>query len=840
MKTFSPALRLGLSLLISGFGVFPYFACVAQAQGNAALLGAVQGQGQQAGGATAGLGSIAPTSLQLPNYQAPAILQRPDFGAQDVQSSSRSPLVASKPQAPNQFQRFVQESTGKLLPLFGVSLFENPSAYAPAAIAPAPAEYVLGPGDEVRIQVWGNVDFAGVQTLDRSGQINLPKIGAINLGGVQVKDLEAVLKKQVSTVFNNVNVSASLGKLRGITVYVVGQANQPGTYNLNSLSTLVNALFASGGPNNNGSMRQIELKRGGKTVTTLDLYDFIGKGDKSKDAALQPGDIIMIPPAGPRMALVGATDHGAIYELKPGSKVKDVLALGGGLSALASQQKALLERINLQTSQTLPIAQTAQSPQAQQAPRQVQNLTLNAQGVEQTLQDGDVLMLLPISPAFANAVTLQGTVAQPLRHPWTSNMRVTDLIPDREALITPDYYKRKNKLVQVLEYREPRNIKDGVDYKDMRDPREIKALKESKDSKDANAQLVDNQEAGRFNYIKETGKEAGKDVAQRINTLVDQINWDYAVVERLNTKDLRIELIPFNLGKAVLQKDPAHNLVLQPGDVVTILSSTDVQLPSERKSRIVRIEGEVATPGIYQILPGETLTQLIQRVGGITPQAYVFGTEFNRESVRKQQQENLDKVIRMLEAQNLGATASLTANLGADRAAQSAALQQQQQQQQQSQIARLKSLKSKGRLSLELDADKQTLPNIPLEDGDTILVPSLPGFVAAAGSVNNDNVFIYRSGKTVADVLAAAGLNEDSEPSETFVLRADGSILGRKSAGWFSRFDGTKLMPGDTVVVPSKVDRESGYNTLIRGLRDWTQILSNLGIGAAAIKTLSN
>jgi hypothetical protein len=250
-------------------------------------------------------------------------------------------------------------------------------------------------------------------------------------------------------------------------------------------------------------------------------------------------------------------------------------------------------------------------------------------------------------------------------------MRVTDLIPDREALITPDYYKRKNKLVQVLEYREPRNIKDGIDSKDMKDPKDIKALKESKDSKE---QLADNQDAGRFNYIKETGKEAGKDVAQRINTLVDQINWDYAVVERLNTKDLRVELFPFNLGKAVLQKDPAHNLMLQPGDVVTILSSSDVQLPTERKSRVVRIEGEVATPGIYQILPGETLAKLIQRVGGFTPQAYVYGTEFNRESVRKQQQENLDKVIRRLEAQGIGASATLSANLGADRAVQAAAL----------------------------------------------------------------------------------------------------------------------------------------------------------------------
>jgi protein involved in polysaccharide export with SLBB domain len=813
MNSFSNARNWGLVLLFSGFALAPMSAAFAQ-NTNAALMGAAQGQvpGQNQGAAgMAGMAApgAAQPGFQQPGLQIPGILPRPDFGAQDAQRNNLSPLRAPKLQQPSQFQKFVQESTGKLFPLFGASLFENPMAYVADTAAPAPAEYVLGPGDEVRIQIWGTVDFAGNQTLDRNGQINLPKIGVVTLGGVQVKDLEAVLKKQVGTVFNNVNVNAALGKLRGITVYVVGQANQPGTYNLNSLSTLVNAVFASGGPNTNGSMRQIELKRGGRTITTLDLYDFISKGDKSKDAALQPGDVIMIPPAGPRMALVGATDHGAIYELKSGAKVKDVLALGGGLSALATQQKALLERINTQTTS------------AQQAPRQVQNLVLNQQGLDQSLQDGDVLTLLPISPAFANAITLQGTVAQPLRHPWVNNMRITDLIPDREALITFDYYKRKNKLVQA------------IDAKESRDPRDIRDQRDVRDQRDS---FSDNVEFGK---PRET-KDAGKEVAQRINSMVDQINWDYAVVERLNTKDLRVELIPFNLGKAVLQKDPAHNLVLQPGDVVTILSSTDLQLPVERKTRLVRIEGEVAAPGVYQAKAGETLPQLLQRVGGLTPQAYVYGTEFTRESVRKQQQANLDQVIRRLETQGSSAGATLAANLTGERAAQAATLQQQQQQRMQSQIASLKTLKSKGRVSLELDALKPDLPNLPLEDGDTILVPALPAFVAAAGSVNNDNVFIFRQGKTVGDVLTAAGLNEDSEPNEAFVLRADGSIFSRRTAGWFSRFEGAKLMPGDTVVVPSKVDRESGYNTLMRGLRDWTQIFSNLGIGAAAIRTLSN
>ena len=779
------------SLLIVGFAAFSgQVAAQFQAASPQALLAAqFQAASPQAllaaqGGATGapalpgGAPAVGPAATGL--LQPPVLPARPDLGAQDAQRNALSPLRAPKPQAPSQFQRFVQGSTGQLLPHFGAQLFDNPLAYAADAAAPAPSEYVLGPGDEVRIQIWGSVDYAGNQTLDRNGQISLPKIGVLNLNGVQVKDLETTVRKKVATVFNNVSVNANLGKLRGITVYVVGQAQQPGTYNLNSLSTLVNAVFASGGPSVQGSMRSIQLKRGGKTVTTLDLYDFIAQGDKSKDAPLQPGDVIMIPPAGPRVALTGATDHAAIYELKLGSTVQDVLALGGGLPALASTQKALIERID---------------PAQANAPRQVQSLVLQGQGLAQPLRDGDVLTLRPISPAFANAVTLQGTVAQPLRHALVPGMRVQDLIPDREALITPEYYRRKNKLVQILE-----------------------------DEK-----------------LKDT-KEAGSELNARVRNMVDQINWDYAVIERLNKTDLRTELIPFNLGKAIVQKDPAHNLLLQAGDVITIMGSNDVQLPAERKTRLVRVEGEVVAPGVYQALPGETLPQLLQRVGGLTAGAYLYGAEFTRESVRKQQQQNLDQVIRRLETQAQSASATLAANLTGERAAQAQALQQQQQQQSQTQIARLKALKSKGRVALELDAAPtlQSLPSVPLEDGDAILVPSLPAFVAAAGSVNNENVMIYKPGKTVGDILRAAGTTEDADPSEAFVLRADGSVFTRKSTGWFNTFESTKVMPGDTLIVPAKVDRESTYNFIVRGLRDWTQIFSNLGIGAAAIKSLKN
>lgn len=754
--------------------------------GGASMGGATPGAAAET---AAGPQGMVPAASTL----APAMPVRPDLGAQDVQRQAPTAPRAAKVQPPSQFQRFVQESTGKLLPHFGASLFNNPQAYAVDAAAPAPAEYVLGPGDEVRVQIWGSVDYAGSQTLDRNGQISLPKIGVLNLNGVQVKDLETTLRKHVATVFNNVSLNASLGKLRGITVYVVGQAQQPGTYNLSSLSTLVNAVFASGGPGVNGSMRAIELKRGGKTVTTLDLYEFIAKGDKSKDAALQPGDVIMMPPAGPRMALTGATDHDAIYELKPGQTVQDVLALGGGLPTLATLQKALLERIQ---------------PGPAMAQRQIVNLALDAQGLRQVLQDGDVLTLLPISPAFANAVTLQGNVARALRHRWTDGMRVQDLIPDREALISPDYYKRKNLLVQTL---------DGKD--------------DLKDTQDSSAKIT-----------------------QRVRSMVEQINWDHAVIERLNKAELRTELIPFNLGKAIVAQDPAHNLELRAGDVVTIMSSSDVRIPVARQTRLVRLEGEVSAPGVYQALPGETLPQLIRRAGGLTPQAYVFGTEFTRESVRRQQQQNLDQVIRRLESQAQSASATLAANLTGERAAQAATLQQQQQAQLRAQIDKLKTLRSQGRVSLELDpeqtatlvlapgqaAPSTALPDVPLEDGDAVLVPSLPTFVAAAGSVHNENALLYKPGRTVGDVIKSAGLTEDAEVSEAFVLRADGSVLSRQATGWLNSFNSTKVLPGDTVIVPAKVDRESSYNFLVRGLRDWTQIFSNLGIGAAAINSLKN
>lgn len=704
----------------------------------------------------------------------PGMGNLPDTGAADAQRTPPTVQRTAAQQAPSQFQRFVQSSTGTLLPHFGSRLFDNPQAYAVDAAAPAPSEYVLGPGDEVRIQIWGSTDYYGSHTLDRNGQISLPKIGTLALNGVQVKNLESTLRQRVATVFTNVTVNASLGKLRGITVYVVGQAQQPGTYNLSSLSTLVNALFASGGPGVNGSMRAIELKRNGRTVTTLDLYDFIAKGDKTKDVALLPGDVIMIPPAGPRVALTGATDHASIYELKPGNTVQDVLALGGGLPTLAAPQKALLERV----------------ARGQATPRQVQDLVLNAQGLAAPLQDGDVLTLLGISPEFANAVTLRGNVAAPLRYRFFEGMRVSDLIPEPRALIQSNYFVRKNGLVQ----------------------------------------------------LREAESVSGDRVVSDVKNLLDEINWEYAAIERLDAREVKTHLIPFDLGKAIKSKDPQHNLTLMPGDVVTVFGVKDLPVPMEKRTQFVRIGGEVKVPGIYQISPGETLPQLLQRAGGLSRDAFAYGTVFSRESTRREQQANLDRAIRRLEQDINSQTATQLQNVS--DSSQGASVQAQIAGQR-ILLGRLQSLRASGRIALEMDAQQPQLPALALEDGDSIIVPHRPSFVGVFGAVQAETSFIFKPGNNVAHYIDRAGPTREADLEAALLIRADGTVQANQaSRSWVGRgnssFMNSALNPGDTVFVPEVVDRRSAYTQFIQGAKDWTAILYQFGLGAAALKTIRN
>lgn len=663
----------------------------------------------------------------------------------------------------SEFQNFVAQSVGHSLPMFGYELFRHPpNTFAPVDRIPVTPDYTIGPGDELMVHLWGQVEANQNVEVDRNGMINLPKIGPVSVVGVRYQNLQAHLKAAIGRMFRNFELDVSLGKLRSIQVFVVGQAARPGSYTVSSLSTLVNALFATGGPSAKGSMRQIQLKRGDKVITELDLYDLLLKGDKSKDVQLLPGDVIYIPTIGAMAAITGSVNTPAIFELKGKETLSDLLELAGGFTNVAAGQKVAIERIHGHEI------------------RKVDEFSLDKDGLSKPMQDGDLVTVYSISARFDNAITIRGNIAIPGRHPWKEGLRISDIIPDKGTLITDSYWQKQNQAANM-------NV------------------------------------AGPGNLRNEVKRS------------LSEVNWDYAVVERLNGKDLTTSLIPFNLGKAVIDRDPEQNLLLQPGDVITIFSKDDIQVPVARRTKYVVLEGELANPGVYQVQPGETLRQLVARVGGITSQAYLFGSEFTREATRQMQQKRLDEIINRLDTE-IQRNTSQSSALSKD----DVEIAKLQTQSQLALIAKMKQVKATGRIVLEMpdqDTQLKDLPDVALEDGDHLYIPPTPSTVSVMGTVYNQNAFIYKKGQSVNDYLdKAGGATRDGDGDDAYLIRADGLVFSkRQSNSVFGGFNGRQAMPGDTVVVPEKLEK---YN-LTKDFRDWTQIFYQFAVGIASLKVIN-
>lgn len=715
--------------------------------------------------------------LRMPGSIIPTIVS-PQMDAREAQERAREAaqgrLPVAKPAATppasaerNEFQEFVERSLGRPLPMFGHNLFgDAPSTFAPIDRVPVTPDYVIGPGDEVMIRAWGQVDIDYRAIVDRSGMINIPRVGNFNIAGIRFQDLEGFLRTAIGRVFRNFELNVTLGQLRSIQVFVVGQARRPGSYTVSALSTLVNTLFASGGPSPRGSMRAIQLRRGDKVITEFDLYDLLLKGDKSKDARLQPGDVIFIPPVGGLVAVAGSVNEPAVYEVKPGTSLGAMLETAGGLSTTAEGSKVTVERI------------------ADRKVRQVEEFSLDKVGLARPLRDGDLVRIFALIPKFDNAVTLRGSVARPGRFQWREGMRVRDVIPNQDALISPEYWQRHNAAPA----------------------------------------------AGRI-----TGQDR---LRVEVKRSFEEINWDYAVIERINLQDLSPQLIPFNLGRAVLEGDPTHNVQLRPGDVLTVFSKQDITVPVARQTKYVRLEGEVAVPGIYQIQPGETLRQLVARVGGLSPNAYLYGAEFTREATREFQQKRLEESIEQMEREIQRQASSMSASALSREESENLKAQAENQRQL---AARLRNIKASGRIVLELPKERpqlRDLPDLALDDGDRLMVPAAPSTVSVVGAVFNQNAFIHRPSQRLGDYLArAGGPTRNADTGSIYVVKADGTVVSRRQGGWLiSGFDGEQLMPGDTIVVPETLDRFR----LTKELRDWSQIFYQFALGVAGLKVLKD
>jgi polysaccharide biosynthesis/export protein len=750
------------------------------------------------------------------------------------------------------FERFAEDGTGHLLPVYGRRLFDEvPTTFAPVERVPVPADYVLGPGDELLIRAWGKIDLDSRVTVDRNGQIYLPRVGTLNVAGLRYEQVEGYLHAAISAQFKDFELNVALGQLRSIQIFVLGSARQPGAYTVGSLSTLVNALFASGGPSATGSMRHIQLRRGNRLLAEFDIYDLVQKGDKSHDVPLLPGDVIYIPPIGAQIAISGNVNEPGIYELKAETTVAAALEGAGGLTSLAGAERVLLERIDNHST------------------RRVEEFPLDTSGFARPLQDGDVLRIYPLSPKFENAVTLRGNVAQPGRYVWKEGMRVSDLIPSRDFLITRDFWNRQNQPAR-RNTDHPFGTQPAAGFGNQRsdefgDPRTDQADNQRRDQ----AQPMDHYGNKRGDQAGDQPMDQFEDRStdqpgnQRTDQLEDQrndmsassdrsgnsrttmiasvgrnsaeINWEYAVIERLDEHDLSTRLIPFRLVNAIDNRASADNQLLRAGDMITIFSRADLDLPIEKHASFVRVGGEVNAPGVYRVNPGETLKDVVIRAGGLTSHSYLYASLLTRVSTRHVQEEQLRQSTEQMQRELVSRYANATPQAG-----QTGAEQQAQLAMQQASLARLSSIRPTGRVVLEMKPDAAIaadIPDFPLEDGDTFYVPPRLSTVQVAGAVYNANAFRHEPEKRlVAYLNDAGGATREADQKRMFVIRADGTVLSRQSPKnhLHGDFEKLRLLPGDAIVVPEKLKVSSKMNDLLQA----TQFASQTAITAAALSVI--
>lgn len=604
---------------------------------------------------------------------------------------------------------------------FGYELFERPaSSFAPSVNVPVGPEYVVGPGDEIRVTIWGKVEGNWNVVVDRDGNIALPKVGTIGITGFTFNELKDILYKEFSQYYSGFEMNVSMGQLRTIQVYVVGNAENPGAYNISSLSTLVNALFAAGGPSKTGTMRDIQVRRNGEIIVHFDLYDFLLKGDKTRDIRLMPEDVLFIAPAGGHATIAGSVNNPAIYELKGDASALDLIGMAGGLSDTAFSGRLQIERIEDKSRQTVFEADLGRAGEIR-------------------VQAGDIIKVFPVVED-RRTVRIAGAVQREGEYGFSPDMTVKDLV----------------------------SLSGGLKY---------------------------------YAYDKEAELTRVK------------ITNDGPVTEK----------ILFNLKDAIQGKAGA-DLILEENDYLFIRT-----IPDWRLYRIVTITGEVRFPGVYTIEKGETLSELIDRAGGFTDDAYLNGAIFTRESARMRQQETIDEMAERLETEIMATGASeLSTSLSAD----DAAIQKAEIEQKSRFIDTLKAVKAKGRVVVSLlppDRLRETTDDITLEDGDSIHIPEDPMMIYTVGSVYNQTSFIYDKDKDVSDYIdLSGGYTDYADKKKVYIIKADGSAVRPGAVN--SRNNGD-LESGDTIIIPEKIEKVAW----LKETKDITQILYQIAVAAGVI-----
>jgi polysaccharide biosynthesis/export protein len=718
---------------------------------------------------------------------------------------------------------------------FGYDLFDrSPSTFAPMTNIPVPSDYVVGPGDELDVQLYGSQNRTLRLIVGRDGRVSFPELGPINVSGQLFNTVKAGIESRVERQMIGVHASVSMGDTRSIRVFVLGEAKRPGSYTISGLGTVTSALYASGGIKRIGSLRKIELKRQGTLVRQLDLYDLLIRGNTSDDSKLLQGDVIFIPPVGPTISVEGEVRRPAIYEIKNESTVADVVQLAGGLTPEASSATAMLTRIDERQRRIV-------------IPVDLFGDRAKAEGVH----NGDLLRVTRLRPTLDSGVVVQGHVFTPGAFAYRQGLRLSDVIHSVDELqpnadIHYLLIRRESspdRRVSVLSADLAAALKEPGSKADVElMPRDRIVVFDSASGRDRIIQpvldelRVQSSSARPTEVVHVDGKvkvpgeyplEPGMTVADLIRAGGGLSDAAYSQAELtryevVNGGERRTELIEIDLT-AALRGDPSGNIQLAPFDNLSVKEVSQWQATDA-----VTLRGEVRFPGRYSIKHGETLRSVIARAGGLTEFAFPEGSVFTREELKRREQEQLDRLATRMQTDLTAlALSAAAANQGGAGNALTVG---------QSLLGQLRSTKAVGRLVINLPRTLRSPPgsaqDVILRDGDELIVPKFQQQVTVIGEVQSATSHLYSPGLSRDDYISmSGGMTRRADGHKIYVVRANGSVVAKKGNRWFQTGSGDAIKPGDTIVVPLDLER-------LPPLPFWqavTGILYNLAIAAAAI-----
>ncbi len=690
---------------------------------------------------------------------------------------------------------------------------------------PLGPDYVVGAGDTLTINMWGGMTQSLSRIVDRDGRILLPDAGSLDVAGLPLQRAESLIEGALKKQYRDMQVTVTVSRLRSVRVYVVGDVQRPGGYDISSLATPLSALYAAGGPTSVGSLRFARHYRGLQLIEDVDLYDFLLHGVRNGSAHFESGDTLLVPPAGPQVAIFGAVKRPAIYEVKSSdTTLASLISDAGGVTAAASLGHVTIDRISTNHQRETVTLKGADDGGS----------TAGADAISTyQLKDGDRIRIGPILPYSQRAIYLEGHVARPGRLPYTEGMRLSDVLHSyRDMLPEPAPHGEIVRLVppdlhaETIEFNVP-DVLIGNANLDLQPFDTIRIL--GRYQVDAPKVSIQGEvlRPGTYPLSKDMT------VAQLVrmaggfkrDALLDNADLtSYGIVDG-NRISGKLATVP--IGAAVNGNNPSADISLKPGDILTIHQITGWNDIGES----VTIIGQVRFPGTYGFQEGERLSSVLRRAGGFRDTAYPTGAVLVRDQVRQLEEKSREQLIRQIETSS--ASARLSPSLGSADSGTTLKLIQAQQDQV---LSQLKSQPASGRQVVNITADIDSWANTPadieLRRGDVLTIPKRPSFVLVTGQVYNVTALTYTEGKTAKWYLQHAGGTSDAaNRRDIFVIRANGSIVGRHSAGAFDPgVLSTKLDPGDVVVVPQKV---IGASLFWRNLLTAAQLASSIAITAA-------